>query len=27
MKLMGLDADTWGTKSNQTNKVISEILV
>ncbi|MGE0284645.1 MAG: hypothetical protein AB7P20_29090, partial [Rhizobiaceae bacterium] len=27
MQLMGLDAGSWGTKSNQTNKVISEILV
>jgi hypothetical protein len=27
MRIMGLDADSWGTKSNQTNKTISEILV
>jgi hypothetical protein len=26
MKLMGLDIPSWGTKSNQTNKVISEML-
>ncbi len=27
MKVMGLDIPTWGTKSNQTNKVLDEILV
>ena len=27
MKVMGLDIPSWGTKSNQTSKVISEILV
>jgi hypothetical protein len=27
MKVMGLDIPAWGTKSNQTSKVISEILV
>jgi len=27
LKIMGLDAESWGTKSNQTNKVISEIIV
>ena len=26
MKIMGLDAESWGSKSNQTNKTISEIL-
>lgn len=27
LKVMGLDTASWGTKSNQTNKTISEILV
>ena len=26
MKIMGLDTESWGTKSNQTSKTISEIL-
>ncbi|MHB1205231.1 MAG: hypothetical protein ACYCZX_06665, partial [Rhodospirillaceae bacterium] len=26
MKVMGLDINSWGTKSNQTNKEVSEIL-
>ena len=27
LKVMGLDIDSWGTKSNQTSKEIGEILV
>jgi hypothetical protein len=27
MRVMGLDIASWGAKSNQTNKIVSEILV